>query len=67
VRNGDIVGSDGYWDPNLAVRSVADETLWLDSADEVDGLHPSPTGYNKIADEVAPYMALDSSPWREFL
>lgn len=67
VRHGLIVGSDGYWDPNLAVRSVADETLWLDSADEADGLHPSPTGYNKIADEVAPYMALDSSPWREFL
>lgn len=67
VRNGDIVGSDGYWDPNLAVRSVADETLWLDSADEADGLHPSPAGYAKIAAEVAPYMALDSSPWRTFL
>lgn len=67
VRNGDIVGSDGYWDPNLAVRSVADETLWLDSADEVDGLHPSPAGYAKIAAEVAPYMAMNSAPWRTFL
>jgi lysophospholipase L1-like esterase len=67
VRHGLIVGSDGYLDPNLAVRSVADETLWLDSADEADGLHPSPAGYAKIATSEAPYMALDSSPWRTFL
>lgn len=67
VRSGAIVGSNGYWDPNLAVRSVADETLWLDSADEADGLHPTPAGYAKIAAEIAPYMAMNSSPWRTFL
>lgn len=67
VRHGLIVGSDGYLDPNLPVRSVADETLWLDSADEADGLHPAPPGYNKIAVSEAPYLALNSSPWRTFL
>lgn len=67
ARHGLIVGSNGYWDPNLAVRSVADETLWLDLNDEFDGLHPLPPGYAKIAAEVAPFMAMDSSPWRSFL
>lgn len=66
VRSGAIVGSDGYLDPNAAVRSAGDETLWADTNDEADGLHPSSAGHAKIAAATAPYFARNASPWISF-
>ena len=66
VRGGGIAGSNGYLDPNAAVRSAGDETLWASSADEADGLHPSSAGHAKIAAATAPYFARATSPWISF-
>lgn len=69
VRHGLIVGSDGYWDANLPVADAVDETIWASASycGVSDYVHPVPVGYNLIATDVGPYMALNSSPWRTFL
>lgn len=69
VRHGLIVGSDGYWDPNLAVADPVDETIWADPSycGVSDFTHPTPISYGLIANGISPYMAMNSSPWRTFL
>lgn len=69
VRHGLIAGSDGYWEINRAVSDPADETIFANASycGAADYLHPSPTGYALIAAAEAPYMAMNSAPWRAFL
>ncbi|ASY45377.1 hypothetical protein CJD35_13740 [Sphingobium xenophagum] len=69
VRHGLIVGSNGYLDPNIAVADSVDETIWASASycGASDFLHPVSLGYNLIAVSEAPYLALNSSPWRTFL
>lgn len=69
VRHGLIVGSDGYWDPNLAVADSSNESIWADASycGVSDWTHPVPLGYSRIAMEVSPYMAMSSNHWRNFL